>query len=395
MENNDTNKSGKRIKKGPLILLLLTFAAALTVFLWYIGRFEGLGLPGIWKYTGNAETILSAPVTTVSPENEPVPEISEDKRAIEDSFSSRTNYDALKSEKNAAKMQNFYDKLVAKALEFHTSSEIEGTYTLKAYSGKLENLLVETSAKVSDKVCVAFELATTELSFEEVNTVWMAFNQDHPLYYWSVNTLAVYGIHDNEKNVDRIYIPFLCYNDYQPVRARQEMNQIIYDKVKSIAQAAKTNNSIYGQALYVHDSICNGMDYKYIDGIPDTSRKAITVESFFTSYGSVCQGYSVTFQLIMNYLGIECLTVNNLSHAWNMIKLDDGQWYWIDLTWDDQESGLIHNYFCKNDTEDIWEGSGYSKPESFKDNTFLGSQNHELSDTFPARSEHPYTGARD
>ena len=41
----------------------------------------------------------------------------------------------------------------------------------------------------------------------------------------------------------------------------------------------------------------------------------------------------------MNYTGGECYYVNGLAtegHAWNIAKMDNGEWYYFDLTWNDK-----------------------------------------------------------
>lgn len=54
---------------------------------------------------------------------------------------------------------------------------------------------------------------------------------------------------------------------------------------------------------------------------------------------AVCLGFATAFQLFMDVLDIECITVvgaafNSMEdHAWNMVKID-GEWYCVDATWD-------------------------------------------------------------
>lgn len=56
--------------------------------------------------------------------------------------------------------------------------------------------------------------------------------------------------------------------------------------------------------------------------------------------GAICYGYSSTFQLFMDALDIPCITVDGMAynedeaHSWNLVELD-GQWYYVDVTWDD------------------------------------------------------------
>lgn len=64
-----------------------------------------------------------------------------------------------------------------------------------------------------------------------------------------------------------------------------------------------------------------------------------------------CWGYASTFQLFMDLLDIECITVYGLpsssgvEHAWNMVRLD-GEWYCVDAAWDDPIGGQPgHTYF--------------------------------------------------
>ena len=64
----------------------------------------------------------------------------------------------------------------------------------------------------------------------------------------------------------------------------------------------------------------------------------------------VCLGYATTFQLLMDMVGVECITVvgaafhNREDHAWNMVRLN-GNWYCADPTWDKGRSVTSFIYF--------------------------------------------------
>ncbi len=93
---------------------------------------------------------------------------------------------------------------------------------------------------------------------------------------------------------------------------------------------------------------------------------------FFTGKVGICLGYTRTFQLFMDMLDIECLTVEGSAysgtedHAWNLVRLD-GEWYAVDCTWDDPVYDYIpdeetlrwfgHLYF--NVTSDFLRGSDH------------------------------------
>ena len=91
----------------------------------------------------------------------------------------------------------------------------------------------------------------------------------------------------------------------------------------------------------------------------------------------ICLGYATTFQLFMDILGIECLTVRGWAydrteeHAWNLVRLD-GEWYAVDVTWNDPvydgfvppystQMALAHTYFnvtsdFMRETNHQWDG---------------------------------------
>lgn len=73
----------------------------------------------------------------------------------------------------------------------------------------------------------------------------------------------------------------------------------------------------------------------------------------------VCQGYAEAAQLLFQSAGVESQVIigesNGESHAWNAVKVD-GQWYTIDITWDDPltpdgQQILRYDYFLLSDAE--------------------------------------------
>ena len=65
---------------------------------------------------------------------------------------------------------------------------------------------------------------------------------------------------------------------------------------------------------------------------------------------AVCQGYAQSLAMILNNLNVECHTIvamtkgsNPVLHEWVRVKLD-GEWYYIDLTWDDTPWAEDKNY---------------------------------------------------
>ena len=113
--------------------------------------------------------------------------------------------------------------------------------------------------------------------------------------------------------------------------------------------------SDYEKELAIHDYITEWSRFDYSvfgrsgsDGFTDGSN---TPYGVLIDRSAMCHGYSTTFQLFMDMLDIECMTVfgipgsNGVEHSWNMVKLD-GEWYQVDCAWDDPIGGSPgHTYF--------------------------------------------------
>lgn len=98
-------------------------------------------------------------------------------------------------------------------------------------------------------------------------------------------------------------------------------------------------------------------DWMY-ENLSDNSGARIVMPSGgaddYTPYGvlsgknAVCVGYATTFRLFMNMLGLECHVVHNDYHSWNLVQLDDGQWYHTDI-YSDATSGSRYGNFNMTD----------------------------------------------
>lgn len=122
-------------------------------------------------------------------------------------------------------------------------------------------------------------------------------------------------------------------------------NLAVYEKAQQVLdEIISSDMSDYDKELAVHNYMTDNIGYDET-ALGRTEADAGAPTSA-TPYGAlvldtaICYGYSTTFQLLMDMLGIECLTVDgtiedtNRAHSWNMVNLD-GDWYHVDVTWDD------------------------------------------------------------
>ncbi len=112
----------------------------------------------------------------------------------------------------------------------------------------------------------------------------------------------------------------------------------------------------YQKELLIHDYIIENCTYQ------DSSDS----KAQYTAYGclvqgeAVCEGYAESARLLFQAAGLDCYYVEgagtSANHAWNCVQID-GQYYWVDLTWDDpvpedgEEETLDHSYFNLTDSQ--------------------------------------------
>lgn len=237
-------------------------------------------------------------------------------------------YEFLATMPQGEEMQDFYDMIAVAAFNFDRDT---------------------TSDYEEDAVLLSVSLSSIGLDFDQAGKVWKTFKDDYPIYYWMTNHIALIG-----DNVE-IYVD----NDYRLGATRAYCNQMIDEAVSELASMLYAGASAYDAALCYHDAIILAIDYAYDENDnPEDALWAHNIIGVLEKTGAVCEGYARTFQLLLNYSDVENLLVTGESqgvgHAWNLIMLDDGQWYWCDLTYDDaalRGYGYKHDYFCQIDEE--------------------------------------------
>ena len=116
-------------------------------------------------------------------------------------------------------------------------------------------------------------------------------------------------------------------------------------QVIHIADIANNYDTDVQKALFVHDYICSNYGY-------DASLQSDDMYSFFLTGRGTCQSYAAVYMAVMRECGIEAHFVasDTIAHIWNYVKLD-GEWYHVDLTWDDSEEDVSRRHFLCSDTE--------------------------------------------
>lgn len=132
-------------------------------------------------------------------------------------------------------------------------------------------------------------------------------------------------------------ISYLTEGFYSKEDVEKYESQIEQIKNQIITQVNEKDD--YQKIKMIHDYLIDSIEYE----------NDLTQKHVYDIYGAlinrrcVCEGYAKAFQYLMNELGIENIIVigtgtnsknETENHAWNYVKLE-GQWYAVDVTWDD------------------------------------------------------------
>ena len=123
-------------------------------------------------------------------------------------------------------------------------------------------------------------------------------------------------------------------------------DKIYEEGVAAIIKDVKNDWTTVEKVLYVHDYIASNFSY-------DDDLKIFDPYNFFKTGKGVCQAYALTFTAALRELDIPVSYVISyeLRHMWNIVEID-GEWYNVDVTWDDylNEPGKAnHYYFLQSD----------------------------------------------
>lgn len=211
-----------------------------------------------------------------------------------------------------------------------------------------------------------FNFSDLDITLNEAEAVYAMLRNACPLtYYFTRNVTYSYV-----GGVPAVLYPHLD-EAYETASARAEVRTMVDEYIASYSGAA-SEKSLYHKAKFIHDKEVNEMSYAFkADGYTAEDEEwAHNIIGPMTRKKGVCEAYSRTYEMLVNYYGGEAMYVSGQAggwnpklgqtswgpHAWNVIKLDDGKYYLTDTTFDDPVitysngttgEALRYDYFAK------------------------------------------------
>jgi len=260
-----------------------------------------------------------------------------------------------------------------KAEEIHTGTygyrlrTFNGTASFTYEAGADEATAAREAAIAAVKARHAAEIAQV---YEYARAVYQAFDHDHPEVFWlSGHTVCAefYGFSWRYANgygtveyTKRVY--FYLRNDEDGFDIREPQ----YRSVPAIAAGIAARDADAAAILASADVVNAATRYDQIAALnrvltntnaynssantepealgPDPRTCISALDGRIDGSGPVCEGYARAFKLLCDRLAIPCVLVTGIAypsgerHMWNCVQMDDGQWYGVDVTWNDPKS---------------------------------------------------------
>ena len=196
---------------------------------------------------------------------------------------------------------------------------------------------------------------TTNASLSDFDFALGAYEADHPEEFWldlnSRYSYIDYGFSFSFK------LNFEFEGDKLSA-AKETFEQ----KLSEITGSAPQEASDYQIEIFANNYLIDNCSYDNDNSMRHNAYGALIDGK------AVCDGYSKAFQVICNSLGVECVGINgycpefnrengessDTGHMWNCVKID-GDWYHIDVTWNDGDAHIQRYLYFNMTTEKIKE----------------------------------------
>lgn len=235
----------------------------------------------------------------------------------------------------------------------------------KIFEASFNSVTTETyDSKYQTKMFDISKSAVDDPAFiSNLNLAYDAFIADYPQSFWIHGYMYQTG-QDNR----------LCllsrYSSNDVSRMKNDLNSDIGRFYSSVPSGLND----YYLEKYIHDYIIDRCTYNQT--VKNAKSKAEADEykqlhyDVNTAYGAlhngdaICVGYAQAFQLLCKCVGIDCTIINgdtndnsgtwtdNSGHSWNAALLS-GNWYHVDVTWDDMDEPAYQYCYFNITTDQI------------------------------------------
>lgn len=222
------------------------------------------------------------------------------------------------------------------------------------------------------------------ITVEELQTAMDAYRRDYTHHFWLGNS---YSILSQGGEIVAIRPQYLMSGE-DLTAAQEEFEAAAQEILLGITPSMDD----YAKELYLHDALAKKA--AYVDGTNAHNAYGALVEG-----QTVCEGYAEALQYLLQSAGIQSFIAIGASynpttglgeaHAWNYVRID-GEYYHVDLTWNDQGEEIYHEYFNRSDAAILQDhaltATAYALPTCSSEAKFYFADKDEKISTYTVES---------
>lgn len=226
-----------------------------------------------------------------------------------------------------------------KGKESLTESSLQTLYE------KMEKAAYQVSEAANESGLYPAERITVrgyELTDIEIVQVLSAFLHDHPEVYWLSNQYG-YSIGNSRTSVQ-------LYSVISPAECNKLSKRMV-SEISLILQSIPENVDALDREIYLYQTLIARCEYDDAAVSDDSDWRAHSVVGVLLDGSAVCEGYARALQLLLCQSGIPSMVITGTAggaHMWNLARID-GQWYHLDVTWDDNGELPAYRYLNLTD----------------------------------------------
>lgn len=207
----------------------------------------------------------------------------------------------------------FYDRLDKQCQEYISSDTMDGVWY----------------AKYNCYTMAAVEYSDLGLTSKQAGNVYWWFKYNNPQYYFARGSWMY---------TSRFFYAYM-YDFAANAKERANLTNEIFDELDGwIEKVNSSGSSVWQKELAANNLLCKEIFYDYDLVGGKGIEGGQTLYSAVKLGGTVCAGYAAAFSAMMNSMGIDTLVALSPTHAWNVALLDNGTYFAIDVTWNDNKN---------------------------------------------------------
>lgn len=197
---------------------------------------------------------------------------------------------------------------------------------------------------------VDFEENEKDFTREDFYDIIWAIYEDYPETYLFVYTEENEWYDSGDAiNIDVFYKYKWMYSESFSKHFMDSYLKRIDNVCNELLADMPDNLDLAGKYEYIARKLCAAVRYQEYDYDLNSTEYDISYSYLngpLLHGDAICQSYAFAYEYLCHRAGLWCVTVESTDHMWNLVRLEDGSTYHIDVTWcDDEIYGFTKFYF--------------------------------------------------